>query len=103
LIIEVSLRFSFVETNNQAEYEAFIAGLILAPDLGAREAQVTTNSQLVVSQVKQEVHVKDILLQKYLVVVKEKLAAFDSFVLFSIFEYVILFFLKHSNFRVFLM
>jgi len=37
LTIEQSLRFDFKTTNNQAEYEAIIAGLSLAKEMGAEE------------------------------------------------------------------
>ena len=37
LLIEQALEFSFKATNNQAEYEAILAGLNLANNLGARE------------------------------------------------------------------
>jgi hypothetical protein len=43
-IIEVSLTLSFPTSNNQAEYEAFLAGLRLAEDVGAKE--VKTNPHL---------------------------------------------------------
>nr|KYP72226.1 hypothetical protein KK1_004813 [Cajanus cajan] len=35
--LEQSLKFGFKVTNNQAEYEALLAGLRLARDLGARK------------------------------------------------------------------
>ena len=66
LTVELSLRFRFSETNNQAEYKVVIAGLDLARDLGAREVQVKTDSQLVVFQVRDNAQVKDALLQKNL-------------------------------------
>ena len=37
IVVEVSLALSFPTSNNQAEYEAFLAGLRLAEDLGAKE------------------------------------------------------------------
>ena len=51
MVIEHSLTLSFPTSNNQAEYEALLEGLRLAEDLGAREVQIFTNSQLVASQV----------------------------------------------------
>jgi len=35
LLVEQSLQFEFKTSNNQAEYEALIAGLELARDMGA--------------------------------------------------------------------
>ena len=36
VLIEQSLRFAFKASNNQAEYEALIAGIFLAKEMGAR-------------------------------------------------------------------
>lgn len=62
LVVELSLHFRFSATKNQEEYEAVIAGLKLAHDLGAKDVQVKTDSLMVVSQVKGEAHAKDTLL-----------------------------------------
>ncbi|XP_014500153.1 uncharacterized protein LOC106761149 [Vigna radiata var. radiata] len=48
--MEHSLIFKFKASNNQAEYEALLAGLQLAKDVGARKVICQTNSQLVVGQ-----------------------------------------------------
>lgn len=48
-----------VATNNQAEYEALIAGLELAIDRGATELLVFADSELVVRQISGEYRVKD--------------------------------------------
>jgi len=36
VLIEQSLRFAFKASNNQAEYEALIAGILLAKEMGAK-------------------------------------------------------------------
>ncbi|MCH96111.1 gag-pol polyprotein, partial [Trifolium medium] len=77
-IIEVSLSLSFPASNNQAEYEAFLAGLRLAKDVGAKEIKIFTDSQLVVSQVLGEYQAKNDNLQEYLRLVQGKIAQFDS-------------------------
>ncbi|XP_058746150.1 uncharacterized protein LOC131618997 [Vicia villosa] len=59
LIIEVSLVLSFNTSNNQAEYEALLAGLRLAEDIGAREVKVYTDSQLVASHISGEYQAKN--------------------------------------------
>ena len=59
LLIEQALQFSFKATNNQAEYEAILAGLNLANNLGAREVTCKSDSQLVVGQIKGEFEVKE--------------------------------------------
>ena len=51
VVIEHSLTLSFPTSNNQVEYETLLAGLRLVEDLGAREVQIFTDSQLVASQV----------------------------------------------------
>ena len=48
VLIEQSLRFTFKTSNNQAEYEAIIAGLNLAQDVGARKLLCKTDSKLTV-------------------------------------------------------
>ncbi|KKS34760.1 MAG: Ribonuclease H [Parcubacteria group bacterium GW2011_GWC2_42_12] len=46
-------------TNNQAEYQALIAGLAKAKELGGRELEVFLDSELVVKQLNREYRVKD--------------------------------------------
>jgi len=36
LLIEQALRFTFKVSNNEAEYEALVAGMLLAKEMGAR-------------------------------------------------------------------
>jgi len=48
--VEQSIRFGFDTSNNQAEYEALIAGLRLARDLGVKNLKIQTGSQLVAGQ-----------------------------------------------------
>ena len=49
--IEYALRFGFQASNNEAEYEAVIAGLNLANSLEIDQLEVCSNSQLVVRQI----------------------------------------------------
>jgi len=51
LLIEKALRFAFKASNNQAEYEALIVGMLLAKELGARSLLVKSDSLLVTGQV----------------------------------------------------
>jgi len=48
LPIKQSLRFDSKTTNNQVEYEAIIAGLNLAKEMGAEEIQCKSDSKLTV-------------------------------------------------------
>ena len=47
--LEHSFRLGFKAFNNEAEYEAFIAGLRTAFDMGARDVKVYSDSRLVVN------------------------------------------------------
>jgi hypothetical protein len=49
-----SLKLEFRTTNNEAEYEAVIAGLGLALELGAESVEVRSNSQVIVGHIKGE-------------------------------------------------
>ncbi|XP_057425872.1 uncharacterized protein LOC130719257 [Lotus japonicus] len=69
MVIEQSLKIEFKASNNQSEYEALIAGLRLAIELGVQKLFIKGDSQLVVKQVKGEYQVKDPQLSKYLEVV----------------------------------
>ncbi|GFZ19982.1 hypothetical protein Acr_28g0006870 [Actinidia rufa] len=49
--MEYAIRMGFQATNNEAEYEALLAGLRVATELGAQSLEVFSDSQLVVNQV----------------------------------------------------
>ncbi|XP_061363904.1 uncharacterized protein LOC133307411 [Gastrolobium bilobum] len=76
--IEHSLNLKFPTSNNQAEYEALIAGLIQAKEHGARKVQIFSESQLVTSQIEGKYQAKGPLLMKYLNRVQEIMADFDE-------------------------
>jgi len=65
LKVEQSLHFNFKASNNQAEYEAFIAGLNLAGDMKVKQLKCFTDSQLTVGQINGTFQVKDSLLTRY--------------------------------------
>ncbi|GAU24437.1 hypothetical protein TSUD_364210 [Trifolium subterraneum] len=66
VLIEQSLRFAFKASNNQAEYEALIAGMRLAKEMEVADLRAKSDSQLVTSQVPGEFQAKDPQLIKYL-------------------------------------
>ncbi|XP_015965562.1 uncharacterized protein LOC107489321 [Arachis duranensis] len=78
LILKHSLRFSFKASNNQAEYEALIAGLRLAIDLDIHDLKVYCDSLLVVQQANQNFQTKDPILLKYLNIVQTLLNKFSK-------------------------
>lgn len=71
VIYEQSVKFEFPVSNNQAEYEALLGGLTLAREVGATRLEVSSDSQIVTSQVNGSYQARDSLLQKYLERVKE--------------------------------
>ncbi|XP_072077907.1 uncharacterized protein [Arachis hypogaea] len=75
---EQSIKFLFQTSNNQAEYEALLAGLQLAQSLNITHLQIYCDSQLVVQQVTGNFQVKDQLLEKYHALVRELISHFTS-------------------------
>ncbi|XP_058725909.1 uncharacterized protein LOC131597216 [Vicia villosa] len=77
-LIEVSLSLSFPMSNNQAEYDALLAGQRLANYLEAEEIEVFTDSQLVASHISGKYQVKSEALVEYLALIRERLTRFSS-------------------------
>ena len=50
--VRYALRLQFLATNNETEYEALIAGLHLAREMGLQQLRIYSDSQLVVNQVR---------------------------------------------------
>jgi len=66
ILIEKSLHFAFKTSNNQAEYEAILASLSLAREVGVKTLTCKTDSKLTVGHLNDEFQIKDhILLQYY--------------------------------------
>ena len=57
--VKHSFRLGFKAFNNEAEYEALLAGLRVVLDLGAWEVKVYLDSRLVVNQVEGGIEAKD--------------------------------------------
>nr|KYP44913.1 Transposon Ty3-I Gag-Pol polyprotein [Cajanus cajan] len=51
MMIELAIKFDFQATNNQAEYEAFLAGLRLAKDVGVQKLRCCSDSKLITEQI----------------------------------------------------
>ncbi|KAG7552038.1 Ribonuclease H-like superfamily [Arabidopsis thaliana x Arabidopsis arenosa] len=83
-ILEQSFRLLFNASNNEAEYEALIAGLRLAQGVGAEEVVAYCDSQLVVNQFNGDYEAKDLRMEAYLEVVKELSKDFKKFELIRI-------------------
>ncbi|KAM2295070.1 hypothetical protein ACFX1S_034915 [Malus domestica] len=64
--IEYALHFKFKASNNEAEYEALLAGLRLAKHFGVKQIDIFNDSQLVVNQVTNNFDAKDSSMAAYL-------------------------------------
>ncbi|XP_020218550.1 uncharacterized protein LOC109801829 [Cajanus cajan] len=65
LTLEQSLHFAFKASNNQAEYEALLAGLRLAQKVGVTRLVCWNDSKIVIEQVNNHFQVKDANLLRY--------------------------------------
>ncbi|GJT70383.1 reverse transcriptase domain-containing protein [Tanacetum coccineum] len=74
-----ALQYQFKATNNEAEYEALIAGLRIAEKMGAQNLQVNVDSKLVANQVNGTYIAKETDMVKYLEKVKTLAKAFGEF------------------------
>ncbi|XP_025648121.1 uncharacterized protein [Arachis hypogaea] len=66
VVIEQSVQYEFPFSNNQAEYEALLAGLALAKEVRAKVLEINMDSQVVSSQINGDYQTRDPLLQQYL-------------------------------------
>ncbi|XP_024016116.1 uncharacterized protein LOC112089278 [Eutrema salsugineum] len=78
-ILEQSFRLNFHASNNEAEYEALIAGIRLAQGIGVRKIRTFCDSQLVACQFNGEYEAKDGRMRAYLKVFRELVQKFDEF------------------------
>jgi len=80
LLIEQALRFSFKASNNQVEYGALIAGMLLTKEMGAKSLLAKSDSLLVTGQVIGEYQAKDpqmVAYLEYVRILKETFAVFE--------------------------
>ena len=76
---ELALKFLFKASNNEAEYEALLAGMDLCCMLGAEHLCAFSDSQLIVSQVMGEYKARDAVMMAYLALIKERVKTFKIF------------------------
>ncbi|GJZ20164.1 reverse transcriptase domain-containing protein [Tanacetum coccineum] len=74
-----ALRFQFTASNNEAEYEALIAGLRITAQMGVRNVHVSVDSKLVANQVLGAYVAKEENMIKYLEKVKSLVSGFANF------------------------
>ncbi|XP_077242698.1 uncharacterized protein LOC143883236 [Tasmannia lanceolata] len=78
-IAEYALRLDFKASNNEAEYEALIAGIALTTKLRVNRIRVHSDSQLVASQVNGFSEAKEERMIKYLENVRKEISTFEEF------------------------
>ncbi|XP_071687906.1 uncharacterized protein [Rutidosis leptorrhynchoides] len=74
-----TLRFNFDVINNEAEYEALLAGLNIARKMDITKLRAFTDSQLVANQFNGSFEAHDSSMQKYLQLLKELVVRFEHF------------------------
>ena len=77
-VLERSISYGFKATNNEAEYEAIIACLNLAKEMGVQRLTVCSNSQLVINQMQGHYQARDNKMIAYLDIVKTLTASFQE-------------------------
>ena len=80
ITIEKSLRLNFSATNNEAEYEVLLNGMVMVQKMGGKAIRVFSDSKLVVGQVRGDLEARDPRMQEYLSQVRsirEKFEVFD--------------------------
>ncbi|CAL9018474.1 unnamed protein product, partial [Prunus brigantina] len=77
--LEYALRFSFRTSNNEAEYEALLAGLRLAKSMSARQISIHSDSQLIVNQITADFAGKDVSMSAYLSAAHQLLRKFQAY------------------------
>jgi ribonuclease HI len=78
--LEFAIKMDFPTTNNEAEYEAVLTGLGIAKDLGAKNLEVKSDSQVIVGHIQGDYEARGDKMIKYLAKVQESQAYFDKIV-----------------------
>jgi ribonuclease HI len=82
--LKYDIRLGFKVTNNEAEYEAIIAGLAIAKELGVQNVEVRNDSSVVVGQANGEFEAKEERMQKYLARVRELMLGLKRVVIIKV-------------------
>ena len=75
-VLKYGVQLKFSITNNEAEYEALLAGLRIAKACGAERIVLKSDSQLVIGQVRGDFEAKEMRMQKYLKLVNQLVRTF---------------------------
>ena len=77
-VISYAVKLEFAATNNQAEYEALIAGLELAKAVRTDRVKIRTDSQLVANHVSERFQPREEKMGQYLKIVKQMMGKFEA-------------------------
>ncbi|KAI5349457.1 hypothetical protein L3X38_002352 [Prunus dulcis] len=77
--VEYALRFNSRTSNNEAEYEALLAGLRLAKSMRAKQISIDSDSQLIVNQITVDFAAIDVTMTAYLSTTHRLLEAFQAY------------------------
>ena len=77
-VLKYGVQLKFLVTNNEVEYEAILTGLKIARALGAKNALLKSDSQLVLGQVKGDFEAKEIRMQRYHKLTNQLVSKFDQ-------------------------
>ncbi|KAM1334267.1 hypothetical protein ACFX2F_010204 [Malus domestica] len=80
-MLEQAITLGFKASNNEAEYEALLAGLRMAKDLAVKKLAIHSDSQLITSQATGEYTAKHPRMAQYLEKVRQQLEAFQTYTL----------------------
>ena len=79
IIVEKYLRVGFPATNNEAEYEALLAEMMMVSKLRSKAVEIFSDSRLVVGQINGEFEARDQRMQGYLSKVRQAQSDFEVF------------------------
>ncbi|GAV81091.1 RVT_3 domain-containing protein [Cephalotus follicularis] len=77
--LQYALRFGFKVTNNEAEWEALVAGLTIAKHLEVQKLEASSDSQLIVGLTNGEYNSREDTMAKYLAHVRSLKSAFQVY------------------------
>nr|KYP41011.1 Uncharacterized protein Mb2253c family [Cajanus cajan] len=81
MMLELAIKFDFKATNDQAQYEALLARLRLAKELGVTKFKFCSDSKLIMEQVGGSYQTKEPQLQRYNLLVSHLTSCFDNFII----------------------
>ena len=79
ITLKKSLTLGFSATNNEAEYEALLTGMMMVQKMGGKKVKIYLDSKLVVGQVRGELEARDPRMQEYLSQVRSMQTKFEVF------------------------